>query len=277
MTRALLLLGLGGALLLSGCPSERTDPLPDDDDTTAAGDDDDSATGDDDDSTPEDLDWDKDGLPNAFEDDIGTDPTNNDSDGDGFLDGTEYFAYFRPGDPTDYPYIGEYPRYPIPAEIEGEGYNQLNISPDWSATDQFGQDLYLHRFYGNIVIIYIDTEEAPPIGSVAPLVQESYEELKDQGVVVLNFLTRGLTFGSPPSGQRWIETHGITFPVFEHQNQSISSNYHVDPFVPHWSVIFRNMRIFDISASGYNEWQDVLDQVDTLLAEEWTDYEWPLP
>jgi len=269
MSRLLLLLALP---LLAACPTPSNQPLPDDDD-----DDDDSAIGDDDDSTPEDVDWDDDGLPNDFEDSIGTDPTNNDSDEDGFLDGTEYYAYFRPWDGTDYPYVGEYPRAPIPDTIESEGFNQLQVSPDWSAVDQFGQELFLHRFAGNIVIVYIDTEEAPPIGSVAPLVQKAYAELQDQGVVVLCFLTQGLTFGSPPDAQRFIDTHGITFPVFEHQNQSISSDYHVDPFVPHWSVLFRNMRIFDISASGYNEWEDVLSQVETLLEEEWTDYDWPLP
>jgi peroxiredoxin len=283
MSRFLRLLALGLGWGLVGCPTTVDRPLADDDDDSV-GDDDDSAVADDDDDddddddgTPEDLDWDNDGLPNTFETSIGTDANNEDTDGDGFLDGTEYYAYFRPWDATDFPYTGGYPRSPIPDKIEGEGFNQLQISPDWSAVDQFGQELSLHRFYGNIVIIYIDTEEAPGIGSAAPMVQEAYAELQDQGVVVLNFLTQGLTFGSPPDVDRWVETHGITFPVFSHQNQSISTNYHFDPFVPHWSVLFRNMRIFDISASGYNEWDDVLDQIDVLLDEEWTDWEWPLP
>ncbi len=273
-------LALLSLLLLAGCPTDRNPELPDDDDATDAPDDDDSG-GDDDDGTPEDVDWDDDGLPNSFEDEIGSDPTNNDTDGDGFLDGTEYYAYFRPADDTDYPYTGDYPRAPIPAdgEIEGQGYNQFDVSPDFTITDQFGQDLYLHRFYGNIVVVYIDYEEAPPIGSVAPLVQASYEELKDQGVVMISLLLQGLAPGQPPDADRFIAEHGITFPVFEDQNtpSGVAWNYQFEQFVPHFTVIHRNMRIFDVSASGYNEWEDVLANVDVLLAEEWTDWDWPLP
>ena len=274
MHRFLLLL----ALLLVACPTNRPGSVPDDDDDAAddddATDDDDSA--DDDDTTP-DPDMDGDGLPNELEEEIGTNQQDPDTDRDGFGDGEEHLSFFRAMDDTDWPYVGGYPRGPIPDKVAGEGFDIGQITLDWSHVDQHGQDLWMHRFYGNVVVIYIDTEEAPPIGSIAPEVQATYEALQDQGFVVLNFVTQGLTWPSAPDADRWIETHGLTFPVFEHQNQSISTNYHYSPFVPHFTVLDRSLRIRSPNYSGYNEWELAVDQVEFLLTEEPPEVDWPLP
>ena len=281
MRRLLLLLPL---LLLLACP--RPVPEPDDDDAVddddsaiddddSAPDDDDSAPDDDDDATP--VDADGDGLPGDFEEQIGTDPLREDSDGDGYLDGSEYLNFFRPWDASDYPYAGAYPRGPIPDEVAGEGYEQGQVTLDWMHHDQFEQVLYMHRFYGNVIVIYIDNEEPPPIGHIVPDVQAAYDELKDQGFVVLNFLIGGETWGSPPDAARFVANHGITFPVLEHGGQTISDEYQFEPFVPHFSVLDRELRIRAISFSGYNEWADARAFAEGLLAEPAPAVEWPLP
>jgi hypothetical protein len=277
-----------GLLLLLGCPRTRDVTLPDDDDAAddddsaaddddSAADDDDSAADDDDDVTPADID--EDGLTNAFEEHIGTDPLRPDTDGDGWLDGTEYAAWFRPWDATDYPYIGSYPRGPIPddGEILGEGYDQGMISSDWSHHDQYMQMLYLHRFHGNVVVIWIDAEFAPPIGHIAPDMQLAYDELKDQGFVILNFLVEGTTYGSAPDAERFAETHDLTFPIFEHAGQTISDHYQYAPFIPHFSVLDRELRIRAISFSGYNEWEQARELVEELLLEPAPEVDWPAP
>ncbi len=274
MRRLLLLFAL--TLPLAGCPTRGPDELPDDDDDDDATEDDDDSAVDDDDTTP-DPDPDGDQLTNDFESEIGTNPNVADTDGDGYDDGVEHTNFFFARDASDYPYIGGYPRGPIPEEVEGEGFDQGQITDNWSHLDQFEQELWMHRFYGNVVVIYIDTEEAPPIGSIAPSVQATYEEYADEGFVVLNFLTQGLTWGSPPSATRWIGDHGLTFPVFEHQNQSVSVNYHYAPFVPHFTVLDRNLRIRSLSYSGYNEWEFVIDEVEFLLSEDPPEVDWPLP
>lgn len=45
---------------------------------------------------PQICDSDKDGLPNALEESLETDMNNPDSDGDGYLDGAEYFGFYNP-------------------------------------------------------------------------------------------------------------------------------------------------------------------------------------
>ncbi|MCO4772969.1 MAG: hypothetical protein KDA24_23250 [Deltaproteobacteria bacterium] len=134
----------------------------DDDDSASADDDDaandDDASDDDDDGTNTDPDPDDDGLTTTFEQSIGTDPFDPDTDGDGFDDGEEHLNYFFADDPTDYPYIGDYPRGPIPASVAGQGWSQGSISNNWTHEDQHGQDLQLHRFYGNVVVVELAAE-----------------------------------------------------------------------------------------------------------------------
>jgi hypothetical protein len=99
------------------------------------------------------TDSDEDGLTDAFEDTIGTDPNDPDTDGDGFSDSEEHLNYFFADDATDFPYEGDYPRGPIPREVAGEGWAEGDISNNWIGTDQYGEDLQLHRFYGNVVVV----------------------------------------------------------------------------------------------------------------------------
>jgi hypothetical protein len=124
----------------------------DDDD----GADDDDLVGDDDDAV--DRDTDGDGLTDAFEAEIGTDPNNPDTDGDGFDDGEEHLNYFFADDPTDYPYEGGYFRGPIPESVAGQGWNEGQVSLNWTGRDRFGQDLQLHRFYGSVIVVELAAE-----------------------------------------------------------------------------------------------------------------------
>jgi hypothetical protein len=99
------------------------------------------------------IDSDEDGLTDAFEDSIGTDPDDADTDGDGFSDGEEHRSFFFADDASDFPYEGDYPRSAIPREVDGDGWSQGDVSNNWTGTDQWGEDLQLHRFYGNVVVV----------------------------------------------------------------------------------------------------------------------------
>ena len=135
---ALLLVGF----VLASCGNPRRGGGDDDDD-----DDDDDVT-----------DTDGDGLTDAFEETIGTDPEDVDTDGDGYEDGDEHLNYFFANDATDYPYVGEYPRQPIPESVASSGAGVGLVPPNWTSPDQYGQDLQLHRFYGNVVVIELAAE-----------------------------------------------------------------------------------------------------------------------
>ncbi len=99
-------------------------------------------------------DSDGDGLVDVFEEHIGTDPAAPDSDGDGYDDLDEYSRYFDATDENDFPYIGGYPRQPLPSGgVDGTGWYEGDVSLSWSRPDQYGQTLDLEKFYGNVVLI----------------------------------------------------------------------------------------------------------------------------
>jgi hypothetical protein len=99
-------------------------------------------------------DTDGDGLVDAFELHIGTDPGAVDTDGDYYDDYDEYSRYFDPKSADDFPYIGQYPRQALPSEpIEGSGWFEGQVSRSWSRPDQFGQMLHLNQFYGNVIMV----------------------------------------------------------------------------------------------------------------------------
>jgi len=100
------------------------------------------------------ADSDEDGLLDAFEMVIGSDPLSADTDGDGHDDGDEYGAFFDPMDEGDFPYAGDYPRQALPTDgIASTGYEIGEVSHNWSAEDQFGEEIELHKFYGNVIVV----------------------------------------------------------------------------------------------------------------------------
>lgn len=78
-----------------------------------------------------DADYDKDGLTNGREKELGTDPQNADTDGDGLRDGEEVLVYFT--DPkkadtdgdnlTDYDEVQQYKTSPLKADTDADGLN----------------------------------------------------------------------------------------------------------------------------------------------------------
>jgi hypothetical protein len=114
-------------------------------------------------------DIDEDLLSNEFELMIGTDPESSDTDGDGYSDAYEHFTYFSPLRDNDVPYEEEgadYHRMPLlfgddwDEVSDGAGWDEGDFSRSWTATDQFGIDLKLKRFYGQVILI--DVSAAPP-------------------------------------------------------------------------------------------------------------------
>ncbi len=103
-------------------------------------------------------DTDGDGLYDSFEEEIGTDPEAEDSDGDTFADGEEYLSYFLPWDEADYPRTGDYPRYAQTDDISATGIEEGDTVSDFSVEDQYGDTIHLYEFYGNVILIEISAD-----------------------------------------------------------------------------------------------------------------------
>jgi hypothetical protein len=104
------------------------------------------------------VDTDGDDLVDQFEAAIGTDPEDADTDGDGFTDGEEYLNYFDPLEEDDFPREGDYPRQARPRDLDGEGTEVGDVLDDFIRVDQYNEEISLHEFYGNVVVIGIGAE-----------------------------------------------------------------------------------------------------------------------
>jgi hypothetical protein len=99
------------------------------------------------------FDYDADGL--LSEEEWGTDPTNPDSDGDGFLDGAEVDEGADPMDAEDYPYVGGWSLDACRKSIESTGDALGDIVNNFELPDQHGQLLKLHDFCGRAVLLEV--------------------------------------------------------------------------------------------------------------------------
>ena len=100
-----------------------------------------------------DLDEDGDGLLTSQEEDLGTDPTVADSDGDGHNDGDEVAGGFDPLDEDDRPYLGGYEINRCDEDVVSTGFQVGQIAESFELMDQFGEILRLSDFCGQTILL----------------------------------------------------------------------------------------------------------------------------
>ena len=122
---------------------------------------------------PESADSDGDGL-NDFEEanELGTDPTQKDSDGDGYWDSWEITEGTDPSDAESKIYIGGWPYQPNKEDGASPDEAQLAVGASLARVkllDQFGQDVDLYDFskQGKLTIIDVSAIWCPPCNGFA--------------------------------------------------------------------------------------------------------------
>jgi len=118
-------------------------------------------------------DSDKDGLNDAEEVELGTDPNNIDTDGDGYQDGWEVKEGSNPTDADDKIYIGGWSYNPNKAAIVQPGIYDKGSDgirvPRFVGVDQFGDqvDLYDMAYTGVPIALDLSTGWCEPCNAVA--------------------------------------------------------------------------------------------------------------
>jgi len=98
-----------------------------------------------------DGDADDDGLINALEIAMGTDPNDPDSDDDTYLDGDEVYEGTDPTDPDDRIYQGYWPYHPEKDDLGNRKFRDEPVEPGdrfprFEARDQYGDRVDLYDF-----------------------------------------------------------------------------------------------------------------------------------
>jgi hypothetical protein len=99
------------------------------------------------------VDTDGDGLTDAEEEALGSDPTKVDTDGDGWDDGVEESYYTDPADRNDHPYTGGWPIDSCRNDLQPTGMAEGDVINDVALLDQYGEEIRLHDFCDHTVLI----------------------------------------------------------------------------------------------------------------------------
>lgn len=160
-------------------------------------------------------DRDGDGLTDAAEEELGTDPRSADSDGDGFEDLEELSAG---GDPLLCWSVPQgWPDCRVQGEdIEGEGFAQGDVVPDAPLVEADGSTLSLRHFSTMVVVIDLSAGWCGPCQQTTPRMQalaDSYDE--SDGVAVVQVMVAGWNQGSLSDGflEQWRDMFSLSIPV----------------------------------------------------------------
>lgn len=142
---------IGASLFAWGCAGA---PGVDDDTAGPADDDDTTHIADDDDSSVADMDSDGDGLTDAEEATLGTDPSEPDTDSDAYGDGVEVTAGTDPLEYYQHPFVGGYPPGPGPV-WQGTGWAVGEVLENAALLDQHAEAIDLWSFSGwGLVVVF---------------------------------------------------------------------------------------------------------------------------
>ena len=163
------------------------------------------------------TDRDGDGLTNAEEAAIGSNPDAADTDRDTWDDGIEVDNHTDPLDGFDHPYEGGWAIDPCRDETYGSSNTPGSVAEQFSLMDQHGDPVRLHDFCDRVVVLASAAEWCQPCQTEAVFLQGMYDKYKDDGLMVLTLLGEDVD-SRPPSQEElstWASAFGVTHPVLQ--------------------------------------------------------------
>jgi peroxiredoxin len=220
------------------------------------------------------ADSDADGLDDGDELVAGTDPLQADSDGDGFNDGEEVAAGTDPTDWISYERTtdGRWPDLSGYAEGTPGQWAIGERVPDFTATDQFDQQVTLEQFYGNVILVTFGAGWCGPCRSIAQRAEDLYRDRADDGFLVIHYMVDDDTFDQtvddPTFLAAWADQYGLTFPVVHDDTRgALTSAQQTGLFqggIPFVVLLDRQLRVSE-AATGSGADETVRPRADVLL------------
>ncbi len=213
-----------------------TDPLDDDSDDDGLEDGEEMELG----TDPLDGDSDDDGLDDGEEVELGSNPLSGDSDGDGFDDAEELAAHTDPDDASDHPYAGGWVIDSCRHDLEALASSRPmegSVAPNFTLMDQFGEDVTLHDFCGQAVVIAVGAEWCGPCRAYRSTLQGFWEDYHEQGLMVIDLLGESSSGGVPTQSTLQSWSNGDDYAVLADPGWAVSNTGYVSGAIPAVSVL----------------------------------------
>ena len=99
--------------------------------------------------------------------------------------------------------------------LEASGFGIGETPPDMCMKDQFGNDVSLWQFYGQVILLDISAEWCAPCQELATEVDHTWKDYEDQGFMYLTILTEDLSSQIPSVEvlEKWASDFSVTAPV----------------------------------------------------------------
>lgn len=104
-----------------------------------------------------------------------------------------------------------WPSQAPPADLVAGGYDEGDVPPDVRMPDQFGDEVSLWQFYGNLVVVNVAPMWCAPCQDLAAGVEPMMEEYEGESVVFIELVAETVEGETPTmsDAEEWAETFGI--------------------------------------------------------------------
>jgi thiol-disulfide isomerase/thioredoxin len=115
-----------------------------------------------------------------------------------------------------------------PANLKATGFGVGRVPEDFRLKDQFGDEVSLWQFYGDVILVDISTMWCGPCQLIAREVSETWHDYRDQGFTYLTLLPEDLGGDVPDNADlnTWADDFGIDAPVL---SDGARYGYRVEP------------------------------------------------
>ena len=139
-------------------------------------------------------------------------------------------------------------------DLIATGFEMGETPPDMCMKDQFGKDVSLWQFYGQLILLDVRSEWSGPSQVLAPDVEEIWTDYKDQGFMYLTLLTEDMVSDTPSieTLAQWAEDFSITAPVLS-DSEGYRTQLVPSAAYPKLILINRNMMVINDRITPVNE------------------------
>lgn len=138
--------------------------------------------------------------------------------------------------PTPVPTSTLGPEVSVPTKPAESGILEIGaIAPEFTLLDLNGAEVQLSDYRGKVLLLNLWAIRCPPCRQEIPMFIEVYEDLKDQGFVILAVNIEE----SKEKVSDFVSVEGVTFPVLLDSSQEVARRYLVR-FIPTSVVIDRD-------------------------------------